>query len=173
MWWVQLIVCSKPRAEWVASRYNGRKMEPPKNFLPVMEEACEIIERIVSEQLEIRERYALEWGGPCHGPPGTKWRANVAASNCYTGRNESVGFHSDILSYLGPYTTIASLSLGTTRLFRLREVIPKEEANQRAAQTFNIPLSHNSLTIMHATCQEYFKVCSTFAGLCCCLLQAD
>ena len=46
---------------------------------------------------------------------------------------------------------------GTTRTFRLREVIPKEEAATRQAQTFNIPLVHNSLTIMHATCQEHFK----------------
>jgi len=60
-------------------------------------------------------------------------------------------------------------------VFRLREVVPTDEANTRHARTFNIPLSHNSvnlfsfrdidtdetgtlqLTIMHASCQERFK----------------
>ncbi|EJD52943.1 hypothetical protein AURDEDRAFT_81077 [Auricularia subglabra TFB-10046 SS5] len=137
--------------------YNGRPNPPPKDFLPEMELACEIIERVVSEQFALRQRYPLEWGGK--RADGQLWRANFAASNCYAGRNESVGFHSDQLTYLGPYATIASLSLGTTRVFRLREVVPKEEASTRHAQTFNIPLPHNSLTIMHATCQEYFKHC--------------
>jgi len=70
---------------------------------------------------------------------------------------ESVGFHSDQLTYLGPYPTIASLSLGTRRIFSLREVIPTDQIGIQKAQTFNIPLSHNSLTIMHASCQEKFK----------------
>ncbi|KAH7107480.1 hypothetical protein BKA62DRAFT_610313 [Auriculariales sp. MPI-PUGE-AT-0066] len=160
--WIRLLMHTKDRdpgdfsyEEASKMWYNGRKVETPKAFLSVMEEACDIIEKVVSEQLAPRQRYPLEWGGDCVG--GQLWRANVAASNCYTGRNESVGFHSDQLTYLGPYTTIASLSLGTTRTFRLRETIPKEEAQSRAAQTFNIPLLHNSLTIMHATCQEYFK----------------
>src|SRR6267154_2908563 len=66
---------------------------------------------------------------------------------------------------------------GTRRVFRLREVIPLDEVGKRAAQTFDIPLSHNSvcacslwpelypfnsagllqLCIMHASTQEQFK----------------
>ncbi len=63
-------------------------------------------------------------------------------------------------------------------MFRLREVIPLDEVGKRAAQTFDIPLSHNSvrpcspyglnsthltvrgplqLCIMHASTQERFK----------------
>jgi hypothetical protein len=34
---------------------------------------------------------------------------------------------------------------GTRRVFRLREVIPLDEVGKRAAQTFDIPLSHNSV----------------------------
>jgi hypothetical protein len=49
--------------------------------------------------------------------------------------------------------------LGTTRNFRLREVIPQSEKQERNAQTFNIPVVHNSLLIMHASCQERFKHC--------------
>lgn len=74
-----------------------------------MEDACKIIERIVNEQLKQRERFPLEWGG---SGIDADWRANVAASNCYEGSKEGVGFHSDQLTYLGPYPTIASLSLG-------------------------------------------------------------
>jgi alkylated DNA repair dioxygenase AlkB len=70
-----------------------------------MEEACKYIEEVVNQELRKRKRYALEWAD-------SEWRANVAAVNCYNGPKESVGFHSDQLTYLGPYPTIASLSLG-------------------------------------------------------------
>lgn len=87
-----------------------------------MEEACQYIERIVNAEMHKRERYPLEWGGELPqnlsdtDDAGNRekiiWRANVAASNCYEGTKEGVGFHSDALTYLGPYPTIASLSLG-------------------------------------------------------------
>ncbi|KIM49268.1 hypothetical protein M413DRAFT_59732 [Hebeloma cylindrosporum] len=135
--------------------YNGRPTEPPMTFPPEMEEACKIIENVVNEQMRKRKTtFSHEWAGKGGDP---LWRANVAASNCYQGGKESVGFHSDQLTYLGPYPTIASLSLGTRRIFSLREVIPTDEIGTRKAQTFNIPLPHNSLTIMHASCQERFK----------------
>ncbi|TFK76597.1 hypothetical protein BDN72DRAFT_831175 [Pluteus cervinus] len=135
--------------------YNGRQTSKPDVFPPKMEEACSIIEKIVNAELRKRERFPLEWAGDPNDE--LPWRANVAASNCYAGSKESVGFHSDQLTYLGPYPTIASLSLGTRRTFTLREVIPSEEADSRKAQTFHIPLPHNSLAIMHASCQEKFK----------------
>ena len=96
------------------SRYNGRQTDPPPKFPEVMEEACNIIEHVVNEEMRKRKRYPLEWGGyPCEqGKQSVIWRANVAASNCYSGAKESVGFHSDQLTHLGPYPTIASLSLG-------------------------------------------------------------
>ncbi|KIK63613.1 hypothetical protein GYMLUDRAFT_40671 [Collybiopsis luxurians FD-317 M1] len=139
--------------------YNGRKTDRPETYPPEMEEACQIIERLVTEELRKRPfRYSLEWaGGDTGSQTDLLWRANVAASNRYEGRNESVGWHSDQMTYLGPYCTIASLSLGTRRIFSLREVIPSVESDTRSAQTFNIPLPHNSLVIMHASCQERFK----------------
>ncbi|KAG5716298.1 Alpha-ketoglutarate-dependent dioxygenase alkB like protein [Termitomyces sp. T112] len=145
---------SGPMQEAAQHWYNGRMTDPPSTFPSAMEEACEIVERVVNEQLKRRQRFPLEWGA---GDTDGAWRANVAASNCYEGSKESVGFHSDQLTYLGPYPTIASLSLGTQRIFSLREVIPADEVNDRKARTFNIPLPHNSLTIMHASCQERFK----------------
>ena len=73
-----------------------------------MEEACRVVEKIVNEEISKRTRFSLEWPADEMNP----WKANVAASNCYTGSKEGVGFHSDQLTYLGPYPTIASLSLG-------------------------------------------------------------
>ncbi|KAF8894467.1 hypothetical protein BD779DRAFT_1609218 [Infundibulicybe gibba] len=136
--------------------YNGRKSDPPLSFHPEMEEACILIEKLVNNEMKKRQRFPLEWRGSSDGS-GVGWKANVAASNCYEGSQEGVGFHSDQLTYLGPYPTIASLSLGTRRNFSLREVVPTDKAEMRKPQTFNIPLMHNSLIIMHAPCQEQFK----------------
>jgi hypothetical protein len=126
-----------------------------------MEQACEIIVKVVSEEILKRKRYPLEWAGQAE--TGIIWRANVAASNCYQGGKQSVGFHSDQMTYLGPDCTIgknsllsfllsqrfvtASLSLGTRRNFTLREVIPTEEKETRSARTLNIPLSHNTVYV--------------------------
>ena len=48
-------------------------------------------------------------------------------------------------TYLGPYPTIASLSLGVSRIFRLREVVSKSEEATRKPRSLDIPLSHNSV----------------------------
>jgi hypothetical protein len=73
-------------------RYNGRPSPSPSAFLPEMEEACEIIERTVNEEIKRRgEFFPLEWPATEEHP----WKANVAAANCYTGSKETVGFHSD------------------------------------------------------------------------------
>ncbi|KAG8877757.1 Cell wall assembly regulator [Tulasnella sp. 331] len=143
----------KESNEWNESAkywYNGLEAPAAMSFPSELEEACSYVEKVVNEELEKRKRFGAEWGGD------TGWKANVAAANRYKGAKEGVGFHSDGLTYLGPYPTIASLSLGTERIFRLRETIPMDEKT-RTAQTFNIPLPHNSLLIMHAACQEHFK----------------
>jgi alkylated DNA repair dioxygenase AlkB len=52
---------------------------------------------------------------------------------------------------LGPGAAIASLSLGTTRAFRLRQT---QGADSR---TYEVELRHNSLCLMTAGCQERYK----------------
>lgn len=67
------------------------------------------------------------------------------------------------------------INVGVGRTFRLREVVPSDEKDDRSARTYNIPLRHNSvglcalvpmrvmsndtsqLVIMHASTQEMFK----------------
>ncbi|KAG6845227.1 hypothetical protein H0H87_012219 [Tephrocybe sp. NHM501043] len=103
--------------------YNGRKTDTPATFPLAMEEACGIVERIVNDQLKLRPRFPFEWDAGI-------WRANVAASNSYNGSKESVGFHSDQLTYLGPYPTIASLSLGAYRLCILGESFDADRSSR-------------------------------------------
>lgn len=55
-----------------------------------MEEACAVVEDVVNRELRKRARLPLEWDGT--DAEGKIWRANVAASNCYEGAKESVGF---------------------------------------------------------------------------------
>ena len=60
---------------------------------------------------------------------------------------------------LGPYTTIASLSLGTPRGFRVRPTDAVDPAYHTTgtARTYEITLAHNSLVLMNAGCQERYK----------------
>ncbi|KAF7295327.1 GRF zinc finger family protein [Mycena indigotica] len=122
-----------------------------------MEEACCVIERVVNDELRKRPRFPLEWAGSSKDDPG--WRANVAASNCYDGGKEGVHpFSLSAYTFADIQKHLLVLA-GTSRRFRLREIIPNAEAESRHARTFNIPVTHNSLTIMHASCQEKFKHC--------------
>ncbi|KAK5010547.1 hypothetical protein LTR16_005196 [Cryomyces antarcticus] len=91
------------------------------------------------------------------------WLPNAAFVNCYDGGSESVGYHSDQLTYLGPRAVIGSLSLGVAREFRVRKIVPKNENDKRddvsadAEGQISIHLPHNSLLVMHAEMQEEWK----------------
>ena len=92
------------------------------------------------------------------------WEPNSAFVNCYSGGAESVGYHSDQLTYLGPRAIIGSISLGVAREFRVRKIIPqdsetkgKSKDDADAAGQIAIHLPHNSLLVMHAEMQEEWK----------------
>lgn len=87
------------------------------------------------------------------------WVPNAAFVNCYNGPRESVGWHSDQLTYLGPRATIGSLSLGVAREFRVRRIIPKDpdKGDSDGEGQISIHLPHNSLLVMHAEMQEEWK----------------
>ncbi|GAA5835127.1 hypothetical protein JCM11251_000169 [Rhodosporidiobolus azoricus] len=150
--------------------YNGVK-RTSRPFTSEMDEARELVGEFVRTLLDGRDRHPMEW----HGQKG--WEPNVAAANCYRGKQESVGWHSDVLQYLGPYATIASLTLGVGRPFRLRPFTPSQPTTASAApasshptpasssasaatmRTLEIHLPHNSLLIMHGGVQETYKHC--------------
>lgn len=121
-----------------------------------------LVQAAVNE--EVRTRIST------HYPNGQKlrfqsphpWQPNAAFVNCYAGPQESVGYHSDQLTYLGPRPVIGSLSLGVAREFRVRRVVPKDSENKPMASPdaegqIAIHLPHNSLLVMHAEMQEEWK----------------
>lgn len=92
------------------------------------------------------------------------WKPNAAFVNCYDGGAESVGYHSDQLTYLGPRAIIGSISLGVAREFRVRRIVPQEDDKKEkpkegsdAQGQIAIHLPHNSLLVMHAEMQEEWK----------------
>jgi hypothetical protein len=119
----------------------------------------EIVGRIASHYPEAKK---LKYQSP------NPWKPNAACVNCYSGAAESVGYHSDQLTYLGPRAVIGSISLGVAREFRVRRVVPQEDfsssekkdklkENSDAEGQISIHLPHNSLLVMHAEMQEEWK----------------
>ena len=70
--------------------------------------------------------------------------------NRYANGQDSMGWHSDDEAELGEQPVIASLSLGATRDFALRE-------RGATRQHSKIALSHGSLLIMHAGMQQHWQ----------------
>ncbi|KAG0225650.1 hypothetical protein BGW41_004597 [Actinomortierella wolfii] len=129
--------------------YNGRVQGTPRRFTKEMTEARFIVRDIVNKYRRQRTIHPFEVQGD--------WDSNVAAVNHYANSKEAVGWHADKLTYLGPRPTIASLTLGATRFFRIRKVIPDAKHPDTAGQMINIALPHNSLLIMWPPMQEEWK----------------
>lgn len=81
------------------------------------------------------------------------WTSDFCLVNCYEKLDSNLAWHSDRLSHIGPLNYVASLSLGATRVFRLRRNYDKN------SPTFHIPLPHNSVLLMKPGCQEEFQHC--------------
>jgi alkylated DNA repair dioxygenase AlkB len=75
---------------------------------------------------------------------------NSVLLNFYRDGRDSVGLHADDERELGDNPNIASVSLGTTRLFRLR-------SNNDASNIVEYQLSHGSLLVMSGTTQRHWK----------------
>ncbi|WWC68770.1 uncharacterized protein I206_102705 [Kwoniella pini CBS 10737] len=138
--------------EGVKYWYSGTSMNNIADYPPLLRKAADLIEKSVNESLNKRKRFELEWAGD--------WKANCCGTNRYDGAKSSVGWHADQLTYLGPYTTIASLSLGTPRAFRLRETNTVDSnfaSSTKPIRTYELNLGHNSLCLMNGGCQERFK----------------
>ncbi|KAG7324057.1 hypothetical protein KOW79_012073 [Hemibagrus wyckioides] len=80
---------------------------------------------------------------------------NSVLCNLYRDGKDSIAWHSDNELSLGPQPTIASLSLGDTRVFSLRKKPPPEEnGDYTYAERVKIPLSHGTLLIMEGCTQD-------------------
>ncbi len=93
---------------------------------------------------ELRERLAKEY----------QCEFNCALLNYYRDGRDSMGWHTDNEPELGPSPTIASISLGDCRDFRLRPK-PGGIAAEEAPQT--IALQHGSLLLMLPPTQAHWQ----------------
>ncbi|MFT3897060.1 MAG: alpha-ketoglutarate-dependent dioxygenase AlkB [Thermomonas sp.] len=73
---------------------------------------------------------------------------NSVLANLYRDGNDRLGFHRDSEPELGPEPLIASISLGATRRFRLRE--------RKGRGSFGIDLTHGSLLVMSGATQRHW-----------------
>ncbi|KAL9638974.1 MAG: hypothetical protein Q9204_001301 [Flavoplaca sp. TL-2023a] len=128
------------------------------------------IQKAVNDEVARRIREHYPGGKKLKYQSPNQWVPNAAFVNCYKGGSESVGYHCDQLTYLGPRAIIGSLSLGVAREFRVRKVVARDDSDEGgkpsarldteradAEGQIAIHLPHNSLLVMHAEMQEEWK----------------
>ncbi|CAK7268903.1 hypothetical protein SEPCBS119000_003300 [Sporothrix epigloea] len=146
-------------------RYNGARLPEIRTVPPCMARVKPLVEDAVNEAIQQRMATHYPAGRKLKYQDPTRWKSNAAFVNCYNGGQQSVGWHSDQLTYLGPRAIIGSMSLGVAREFRVRRVLPQASAakdkDDDAAGQISVHLPHNSLLIMHAEMQEEWKHCVT------------
>lgn len=122
------------------------------------------VQPIVNTEIAKRIKHHYPDGKKLKYQSSYEWIPNAAFVNCYEGGSQSVGYHCDQLTYLGPRAVIGSLSLGVAREFRVRKIVARDDQDadskdQRADAEGQIAihLPHNSLLVMHAEMQEEWK----------------
>lgn len=76
---------------------------------------------------------------------------NSVLLNFYRDHHDSMGWHSDDETELGPAPVIASLSFGATRAFRLRH------KSRRDLKIVTLDLTEGSLLLMEGSTQKFWK----------------
>ncbi|OIW32117.1 GRF zinc finger domain-containing protein [Coniochaeta ligniaria NRRL 30616] len=142
--------------------YNGARLTDVRTLTPMLDAVKARVRDAVNEEIQTRIRTRYPGGKKLKHQSPRPWSPNAAFVNCYAGPQQSVGWHSDQLTYLGPRAVIGSLSLGVAREFRVRRVVcPKDDGDAGADADLGgqiaIHLPHNSLLIMHAEMQEEWK----------------
>lgn len=80
---------------------------------------------------------------------------NSVLANLYRDGHDSLAWHSDDETQLGPQPTIASISFGDTRTFQMRKKPPPEEnGDYTYMQHIDVPLTNGSLLIMEGATQS-------------------
>jgi alkylated DNA repair dioxygenase AlkB len=81
----------------------------------------------------------------------TDARFNAVFLNLYRDHNDSMGFHSDDEKELGKNPTIASVTFGATRVFKLKHKFRKD------LSPANIPLEAGTVLLMKGSTQHFWK----------------
>ncbi|TKA30441.1 hypothetical protein B0A50_02668 [Salinomyces thailandicus] len=143
------------RTEYV---YNGSYVPDVTQTRAEMLRVSTKVQTAVNKEIDRRTRERHPGGEKLKFQSPDAWKPNASFVNCYDGAKESVGYHSDQLTYLGPRAVIGSLSLGVARDFRVRKIVPQVDGSSADAQgQIAIHLPHNSLLVMHAEMQEEWK----------------
>ncbi|KAF2720965.1 hypothetical protein K431DRAFT_285230 [Polychaeton citri CBS 116435] len=142
------------RAQYV---YNGGVIPDVRQTPPEMLKVSAPVRKAVNAEIQKRMKDTHSGGRKLKFQSPEEWKPNTAFVNCYDGGKESVGYHSDQLTYLGPRAVIGSLSLGVARRFMVRRIVPQGEGQADAQGQIAIHLPHNSLLVMHAMMQEEWK----------------
>lgn len=145
--------------------YNGSFLSDVRQITPHMRAVSSRVQTAVNNEIAKRVKQQYPEGKKLRYQSSQQWTPNAAFVNCYKGGSESVGYHSDQLTYLGPRAVIGSISLGVAREFRVRKIVARDEEDkdgnkdQRADAEGQIAihLPHNSLLVMHAEMQEEWK----------------
>ena len=144
-------------------------LQDVRQITPPMRAVSRKTQTAVNKEIATRIAQSYPDGKKLKYQSPNEWIPNAAFVNCYNGGGESVGYHSDQLTYLGPRAVIGSLSLGVAREFRVRKIVARDEdpidgkdmpntsARVDAAGQIAIHLPHNSLLVMHAEMQEEWK----------------
>ncbi|KAL9088232.1 MAG: hypothetical protein Q9159_003216 [Coniocarpon cinnabarinum] len=109
----------KQKAQYV---YNGSNIRDVRKTLPCMRKVSTIVEKTVNDEIKRRIEFRYPDSQKLRFQSSEDWKPNTSFVNCYDGGKESVGWHSDQLTYLGPRPVIGSISLGVAREFRVRWV---------------------------------------------------
>ncbi|KKK20819.1 hypothetical protein P175DRAFT_0150140 [Aspergillus ochraceoroseus IBT 24754] len=107
--------------------YGGTYRSNVREATPHLRAVSARVQQAVNEHIQARIRDVYPDGKKLKYQSPRAWVPNAAFVNCYDGPAESVGYHSDELTYLGPRPVIGSLSLGVQREFRVRRIVPREE----------------------------------------------
>ena len=138
--------------------YNGSFVTNIRQTRTEMLRVSDLVREAVNKEVERRTRDFNPAGQKLKFQSTEQWKPNTSFVNCYAGGAESVGYHTDELTYLGPRAVIGSLSLGVAREFRVRKIVPADSPFAADAQgQIAIHLPHNSLLVMHAEMQEEWK----------------
>lgn len=138
--------------------YNGGPVTDVGKTPPQMMKISPMVQAKVNEEINRRMRHFQPGGKKLRFQSLDQWEPNASFVNCYDGGKENVGYHSDEGTYLGCRPVIGSLSLGVTREFRVRKIVPQvnpSSADEQGQVAIHLP--HNSLLIMHAEMQEEWK----------------
>ncbi|OAX82119.1 hypothetical protein ACJ72_03533 [Emergomyces africanus] len=110
--------------------YNGTYRTDVRQLTPHLRRVSTKVQQAVNEEIQKRIKSHYPGGKKLKYQSPRTWVPNAAFVNCYDGPTESVGYHSDELTYLGPRPVIGSLSLGVAREFRVRKIVPPDDDPQ-------------------------------------------